>query len=71
MAFEKKSLVQLFDFVDRKIFEKIVWSIFSQPQGGRGEFEFGFSRCHRLEFLNKLLRHHTNLAEAGAPFLPD
>ncbi len=29
-------------------------------KGDKGGFEFEFSRCHRLKFLNELLRHHTS-----------
>jgi hypothetical protein len=35
-------------------------AIFSQLQGERGGFEFVFSTCHRVNFLNELLTHHTS-----------
>src|SRR4029077_16816498 len=28
-------------------------------KGDKGGFEFNFSGCHRLDFLNELLRRHT------------
>jgi hypothetical protein len=27
-------------------------------KGDRGGFDFAFSRCHRVEFLNELRKHH-------------
>jgi hypothetical protein len=30
-------------------------------KGDEGGFEFDFSCCHRLDFLNELLRHHTSV----------
>jgi hypothetical protein len=27
-------------------------------KGDRGGFDFEFSRCHRVEFLNELRKHH-------------
>jgi hypothetical protein len=29
-------------------------------KGDRGRFDFEFSGCHRVEFLNELRRHHTS-----------
>src|SRR5215510_727995 len=30
-----------------------------RTKGDEGGFEFDFSSCHHLEFLNEFLRHHT------------
>jgi len=32
-------------------------------KGDQGGFEYDLSQCHGWEFLNELLRHHTNILE--------